>query len=490
MTIDLDHRAWRIAAAVLSGALVCLGRGLEPVWWAMWLAPIPLLIAAFRAGPREVWLLAGLASVIGSATTVAFYAMLLGVVGAAAIMALSAVVNGIVVATTRAIVRGSPHWLNALVFPTLLAAFDTVLIATSPHGAQGGLANSQAQALPVIQIASLAGTAGIVFAVGLFGSTVAIACHHGRSIAKPWLACGLPGAVLAAVLGFGIARLALSPDAPVVRVGLIAIDRASPPPRNPISPEDATWRAYAAAVPGVARLGAKIVVLPENVAGVDGAAEDRVHALLARAAQDSGVYLLVGVGLLGGDPATNSAWMFAPDGSEIAGYAKQHLIPGLEARFTAGSDAVVRDIDGARFGIAICKDMDFPALSRRYAAEGVEAMLVPAWDFIVDGWSHAGVTLLRGVESGFSIVRSARGGLLTVTDRYGRIVAAKPSSSAAEASLVVDAPLGPGVRTLYAHVGDLLGWLCVLAGGGIVVRLLYRFLMTRPRRQSRLAMSH
>jgi|ERR1700676_5561721 predicted amidohydrolase len=54
----------------------------------------------------------------------------------------------------------------------------------------------------------------------------------------------------------------------------------------------------------------------------------------------------------------------APSGELIADYAKQHLVPGFEARFKPGDEDVVRLILGARFGIAVCKDMDFAQLGR------------------------------------------------------------------------------------------------------------------------------
>ena len=58
-------------------------------------------------------------------------------------------------------------------------------------------------------------------------------------------------------------------------------------------------------------------------------------------------------------------------------------------------------------------------LGRAYSRLGVDAMLVPAYDFDRDAWSHASMAVLRGVEGGFSVVRAARDGLLTVSDRYG-----------------------------------------------------------------------
>ena len=39
---------------------------------------------------------------------------------------------------------------------------------------------------------------------------------------------------------------------------------------------------------------------------------------------------------------------------------------------------------GARWGVAICEDMDFTQLGRRYGATGAGLMLVPGWDFDLD----------------------------------------------------------------------------------------------------------
>jgi apolipoprotein N-acyltransferase len=72
------------------------------------------------------------------------------------------------------------------------------------------------------------------------------------------------------------------------------------------------------------------------------------------------------------------------------------------------------------------------------------------------------MAILRGVESGFTVVRSARLGLLTVSDRYGRIVDATASGSAPVATLAVHAPLGSGAATPYARLGNVFGWLCVI----------------------------
>jgi apolipoprotein N-acyltransferase len=458
----LDRRAWRFAAAVLSGGLQYFGTGLEPWWWAAWLAPIPLLVAAFRASAREAWGLAAVAALIGSASTATYYAMFIGPIGSGVVMLLRVLVWGIAVARTRAVVLGSRPWLAAFVYPALMAGFDTIVAAVSRDGTMGSLAYSQMAALPIIQIAALAGAAGIVFLVGLFGALVAIAWHCRSDIGKPWLAYGLPIALIVAVLAYGSVRLANRSVTSAIPVGLVAIDRGGPSPLNALGAEDPVWGDYAEAVAGLARQGAKVVVLPEKIARLDDAAADRLLERLGGVAADNAVYLLAGIAMSKRDQRENRAWLFAPNGDLIADYSKHHLIPGLEAAFISGREFVVRSVGTDRLGIAICKDMDFPTLGRRYAALGVNAMLVPGWDFERDGWWHARMAILRGVESGFAVVRAGRNGLLTVSDRYGRIVNVAASRSAPVATLAALTPLGPGEATVYARLGDVFGWLCVV----------------------------
>jgi apolipoprotein N-acyltransferase len=113
---------------------------------------------------------------------------------------------------------------------------------------------------------------------------------------------------------------------------------------------------------------------------------------------------------------------------------------------------------GGAWGLEICKDMDFPALSREYGRDGATLLLVPAWDFRADGWLHGRMAVLRSVENGFGIARSARNGLLTINDSRGRILAEADSSSATFAMANVTLPT---IResTFYRRCGDWFAWL-------------------------------
>jgi len=370
---------------------------------------------------------------------------------------LRALLWGVVVTLTRRVVVGTPHWTRVFAFPVLWAALDTLIAAVSPHGSAGSLAYSQMEALPVIQIASLAGTPGIVFVVTLLGSLVAVEAHRRRrgepSDAAP------PLLVLAVILGFGFVRLATAGTPTSTPVGLAALDTA-PLARVGISGEP-LWTAYARGVEALARRGARLIVLPEKIDAIDAEMAPTLQRRLGTLARRHKVHLVAGVSVVSDEGRENRAWLFSPAGALAADYNKQHLIPGIEAVFEPGrEDAIVRH-EADHYGVAICKDLDFAALGRRYAVRGAEIMLVPAWDFQRDAWLHSRLAVLRGVESGFAIVRAARNGRLTVSDRYGRVLAELPSAADGVAILAAAAPRG-GTPTPYAYRGDVFGWICVI----------------------------
>jgi|GEM_PF-1129685 apolipoprotein N-acyltransferase len=96
-------------------------------------------------------------------------------------------------------------------------------------------------------------------------------------------------------------------------------------------------------------------------------------------------------------------------------------------------------------------------------------MLVPAWDFYRDAWMASSVAALRGVESGYSVVRAGRESYLNVSDRYGHTLARQRSDYLPGSSVLVDLPLGPATPTLHARYGNAFGWLSVAASAVMIV---------------------
>lgn len=457
--------------ALLSAVLLNLGDTLHPAWWAMWLAPIPMLLASFRCSGRGAALLIAIVALPG-AIGVATGLMAVGIVPAI-LITVGRLLEWLGIGLgTRRLVLKSRHWAMPFAYPILWAAVDTVLTRTLPDGASGSLAFSQMDALPVIQIAAVAGQAGIVFLIALFASTVAVALHRGRDIERPALAYGLPAVLLVAALGYGTGRLTGSEGGRTVPVGMVALDRSIKEYVTAGTPAAPIWARYEAKVAALAAQGAKIVVLPEKIARVDAEAAPTLQARLGAIAKAQAIHLVVGLSIEAPDHRENRSWLFGPDGTLEGDYAKQHMVPHLEDEYRPGTEAVLRTIGDARFGLTICKDMDFPPLGWRYSLAGAQALLVPAWDFDADGWYHDRMAVLLGVESGIPIIRSAVQGLMTVSDRYGRVLAEAPSSAsdAGGTLFLATAPLGDGQPTFYARFGDWFGWTCCALWVGMLVR--------------------
>jgi apolipoprotein N-acyltransferase len=91
-----------------------------------------------------------------------------------------------------------PAWTAALVFPSAWTAYEFLYSLVSPNGTFWSLAYSQADFLPVLQIASLTGIWGIVFVLTLVPSAIAISWSR-----RTFTPLVLAVTILLMVLGYG-----------------------------------------------------------------------------------------------------------------------------------------------------------------------------------------------------------------------------------------------------------------------------------------------
>jgi apolipoprotein N-acyltransferase len=103
----------------------------------------------------------------------------------------------------RAVVQWR-HWLSIFVYPALTAGFDMLESSFSGHGSAASFAQSQMNAIAVIQIAALAGTSGVVFTVNLFASTLAVAWYQGSGWGQFRTGYTVAGLLVFGALAFGV----------------------------------------------------------------------------------------------------------------------------------------------------------------------------------------------------------------------------------------------------------------------------------------------
>jgi apolipoprotein N-acyltransferase len=450
------------ATTLASAAGFWFGTGLDPHWWLTWFAPLPVLLLAPRVRPSAVALSAFLAVTIAAGNQWHYVRelihlplpVLIVMIGAEAIVfALS------VLLFRRLALRG--RLVAAMLsVPLVWTTVHFASAAVSPHGTWGDLAYTQMNAPPIIQVAALTGLWGIGFLVMLVPACLAALSVRAAS-ARVRLHTALTGGVLLALaFGYGALRLADDSAAHAVKLGLVSLQHEKPEEASGPAGEVLLAR-YVTALDKLADAGVRYAVLPEVILRVS---EPDVPAL-REFAQTRAMTVVVGVDLKTSDaPERNASLAFGPQGGAATVYAKQHLVPFLEDRFTPGSGSTL--LAGSKVGLTICKDNDFPALGRAYGSRDTQLLLVPAWDFMLDDWLHSRMAILRGVESGFAIARTARSGRLTLSDDRGRVLA-EASSVDGDAQLIGELPLRE-TRTVYAQFGDWFAWLCV-AGLALVV---------------------
>jgi apolipoprotein N-acyltransferase len=229
------------------------------------------------------------------------------------------------------------------------------------------------------------------------------------------------------------------------------------------------WRVYGPQLRSAAQPG-RIVILPEAILVIPRSAAHSLANQLASLARSRSTTIVAGFAVEHDGLTTNRALVAQPDGS-IIWYHKQHLVPVLEQAISPGRMPVLVDLPGARTGIAICKDMHFPSLGRDYAVRGAKLMLVPAADFIVDGWMASRMTAFRGVEGGFAVARTARTGLLTVSDRYGRVLAEQASGPRVTTMIARLPSIEAAEPTIFVRFSQVFGLLSIAAAAGLLVML-------------------
>lgn len=469
------HRAgWMeaVLVVVLAGALNWFGDGLNPVWPLMWFAVLPLLWFALRSSRWATVVVTMASTLLGG---LSMWRYLHGVLGAPALVwivayGLGAVVMAAAVLLFRALVRRGRVWSGLAAVPAMWVTCEYVRNLVTPHGSAGSFAYTQLKFLPFLQLASVTGPWGMTFFLLLFQSAIAIGIFlWGTERRVALRVVGLGVGAVAAVLVFGAVRLA-APDGTTVRVGMISSDeREYERVADDGGPTEQLFRAYAAEAEKLAAQGARAIVMPEKLGVVIDPETRPMDDVLQAMADKTGVAIVAGVVRVDKPRKYNEARVYLPH-VQVASYDKEHMLPPFESDLQPGTTLTMLPKERGAIGVAICKDMDFALPARSYGEAGAGVMLVPAWDFFVDDAWHGHIAVMRGVEDGFSVVRSAKGGFLTVSDWRGRIVAEARSNSAPFAALVADVP-AEHHGTIYQRLGDWSAWVSVGLLAFVVLRL-------------------
>lgn len=454
--------AW-LAATALAALGWWFGSGVHPLWWLIWLAPLPVLWLASRVRARWAALAAFAAYALGGINQWEYLHGYIGLPVMAIIQAVGMPALMLVLCVLlfrRLLLRG--HTLAAMLAPPVMwVAAEYINNLISPHGTFFNISYTQMDALPIIQIAAITGIWGIGFLVLLLPATLAVQTACQASKRSRMTAAAIAALLIMATFAYGSWRLQ-APATTTIRIGLVSLQE----PARTAADAQARDAHYVAAIKRLADAGARIGLTPETSFSSN---HTNLPAFAELANQRD---LTVGIGVDStSDPRAerNMLMVFQPGAMSPATYSKHHLLVGFEQYVPGDSYTLLEGTP--RIGLAICKDMDFHDIGQAYAARHAQLLLVPASDFTVDGWLHSRMAIMRGVESGFAIARAAHSGRLTLSDDRGRVLA-EASSEKHDAELVGELPLRE-THTLYARWGDWFAWLD-LAGLIVLLGLAWR----------------
>ncbi len=363
---------------------------------------------------------------------------------------------------------------TTLVFPFANAAFEFLTLWPNPISTYGSLAYSQFSSLQLTQVMSITGMWGVTFLVSWLASTINWIWEEGMD--RPRIRRGLAAfaGVMVVVLAYGAIRLTyFFPPSGSVRIhGIVETDYTRDAwntelfPLSQSNPQafraqmTPVYERYLRATLREAQAGAQVVVWPEVAA--EGFQED-LDAVLARAqdlARGEGIYLAIGVNVIGAgsySEGANRMVLIDPSGEILVDYLKY----GCTAPNMYSVEIPTVETPYGKLGVVICCDLDYPYVIRQASRQGVDILLVPSFEPTeANITAHSRMASFRAIENGVSIFRPTAQGISLAIDPYGRTLGSMDATRVSERVFVVQLP-NHRVFTVYSVVGDLFGWLMV-----------------------------
>jgi apolipoprotein N-acyltransferase len=349
------------------------------------------------------------------------------------------------------------------------------------------LGYSQVHVLPIAQLASLLGVFGVSGLVALASAAIAYTVLTPSYRAR----AAVVGVTLLLVAGtgaWGAWRLQQNtlagpdPHGVALKIALVQGN----------IPQDEKWdRAHATAIlqrylamtREAAEKGATFIVWPEASTPFFFEEDPVGNAAIRRVARETGRYVLVGSDQMERSTPPkyyNAAFLIRPDGTTGAVYRKMHLVPFGEyvplkrllffasplveavSDFSPGDEAAMLPLGPLKVSTAICYEVVYPNLIRRFVLGGAQLLTTitnDAWYGSSSApYQHFDQAAMRAIEQGRYLARSANTGISGIVDPYGRVL--QRSALFEQVVLVGDVRLLSGL-TFYARFGDAFAFACV-----------------------------
>jgi len=305
------------------------------------------------------------------------------------------------------------------------------------------LGYSQYKNLPLIQIADFSGVYGVSFAIMIVNAAIY------RALKKSFSEIIIAGLVLAAVLGYGMAKEKPAESENTVAISVIQGNIAQELKWDPDA-RDMIMEKYSALTRLASFDNPDLIVWPETSFPGFFEKDENITARILSLAKDIRIPILAGVNTEDDDKYFNSAALISSQGEFLRKYDKIHLVPfgeyvpfsdkfpalhdmvlGEIGEFTPGKEYKVFVVTGrdlslqVKFGVLICFEDIFPEIAKRFVKNGAKFIVVitnDAW-YGKSGaaYQHAACSVFRAIENRIPVVRCANTGYSCFIDSRGRI---------------------------------------------------------------------
>jgi apolipoprotein N-acyltransferase len=343
------------------------------------------------------------------------------------------------------------------------------------------LGNTMVTFLPIAQLSSLVGVYGLsLFVAALNTGFTVTALSTGR---RRTITAAATIGVIAVVSIWGGLRLSSNAltSGQAITVGLIQGNIAQTDKWNPARAGMILDR-YLQLTQQAVQRGAQFIIWPESATPFY-FEEDPAGNVIRQMVRSQGKPLLLGSDETEpGDPphSYNSAFMLDTGGATAAVYRKIHLVPFGEyvpfqrllffvgplveavSAFSAGTRVTMLPVEGHMVSTAICYEVTYPALAREAVRQGSEMLTTitnDAWyGESSAAYQHFEMAIMRAIEPGRYLVRSANTGISGIVDPYGRVLI---KTNLFETVAVVGEARFVQAKTVYATIGDLAVYLSI-----------------------------
>jgi apolipoprotein N-acyltransferase len=535
----LQRRGWVYAWALLVVPLIYgASFPLRRIAWLGWVGFVPWFVAIRVARTPAALVICCVSTLLGSylctpwlARAVATYyqqPLVLGLALFAGVYALT--VGPYVIAFTlcyRALGQRPSIWLPLLAGAAWAGAevARTRLFVGDPFGLFG---YSQVDLTPLVQIADITGVYGVTFlpmavnaalaelwlarafqdggagreesTSGPFGSARAAPNAGGSrwrprvcTVAQAWRGVALVGVTVLAAAAYGIVRVhtCAEPNAsPSTRVAIVQgnLDLGSQWRQEFYGRNLAEYMRLT--VPALRTDRPQLVFWPESAMTFFLEDEPSYRAALGYLLSPTRTQLIVGGPRAVGASKQqyyNSGFLVAPNGSILAAYDKQWLLPFAEyfpfggidllrrefarvREFTPGGPARILPTVAGPAGVVICNEAMFGEIVTERVRAGARYLVNLANDSWLGDAQYAeeafDMARMRAVEQRRYLVRASTSGPSAIVDPTGRVVMRTNAESRATIAGIVHPAT---TLTVYARCGDAFGMLCIVVPIGAIV---------------------